>query len=493
MRRNGRLHGTFVGEEDADGLKEDFKVQGKRPVGDVLGVQTDDLFKVGDLTAAADLPEAGDTRLDGQAGAVVVLVLLPLVHGRGAGTDHGHRTLEDVEKLRKFVQRGFADKLADASLFGTVGENLVADDAGVEIELEHHAVLHAVLFQQLFLALFGVHVHGADLIHLEPLAVLADALLGKEDGTRRLVPDDRADDSDDHEGGQTADQAGKDIEEALDDELERGGIVDGGREDRGPADLFGKAFCAAAAHVGDVVMGGNAHPGAGVHQLHDLFIGHRGINIDGIDPFADNIVSGGVHVRDNGIPGDFFGIGGFRQDDSDDLVVRDGVTAEAGENVICGLGRANHQHAVLFCAGPAAFFQNGLPAKAGKKGKQEVEKEGQGDQDTGIGVTGLRGEHIDRRQGEDISAMPEGGTDLGIKVPVHDVVHGVVQDQHEGINEDIEKTDVPIEGGGIDPVMMADGTGKNKSKLQTEFIEDEKIKVLGPALGVSLINGEHPL
>jgi hypothetical protein len=54
-------------------------------------------------------------------------------------------------------------------------------------------------------------------------------------------------------------------------------------------------------------------------------------------------------------------------------------------------------------------------------------------------------------------------------------VHGVVQNQHEGIDEDIEEADIPIERGGVDPIMMADGTGKNKSKLQAEFIEDKEI------------------
>lgn len=327
LRRNDRLHGAFVGEQDADGLEQDLEVQTERPVGNILGVQTDDLLEVGDLAAATDLPEARDARLDGQAGAMVILVLLPFVHGGRAGPDHGHGTLEDIEELRKFIQTGFSDEFADTGLFRAVGENLVADDAGVEIELEHHAVLHTVLFHQLFLALFGVHVHGTDLVHLEALAVLADALLGKEDGAGRLVPDDGADDGDDQEGGQTADQTGKDIEEALDDELKRGGIVDGCREDRGPPDLFGEALDAAAAHVGDVVMGGDAHPGTGVHQLHDLFVGHGGVDIDGIDPLADDIVGGGVHVRDDGIAPDFLQIGGFCQDDPVNLVVCDGVTA----------------------------------------------------------------------------------------------------------------------------------------------------------------------
>ena len=36
-------------------------------------------------------------------------------------------------------------------------------------------------------------------------------------------------------------------------------------------------------------------------------------------------------------------------------------------------------------------------------------------------------------------------------------------------------------------------TGKDKGKLQTELVEDEKIKVLGPALGISFVNGAHPL
>ena len=86
----------------------------------IFGVELHNLFKVGDVAAAADLPEAGDARFESKTGAVMILILLPFVHGGGTGADQTHLVQKYVEKLREFIQAGFADKLADAGLSGAI-------------------------------------------------------------------------------------------------------------------------------------------------------------------------------------------------------------------------------------------------------------------------------------------------------------------------------------------------------------------------------------
>ena len=70
-----------------DGLQEDPDVQADGPVVDVFRVQLDHFLEVGDLAAAGDLPHAGQARLGGKAGAVMVFVFLPFVLGRRPGAD----------------------------------------------------------------------------------------------------------------------------------------------------------------------------------------------------------------------------------------------------------------------------------------------------------------------------------------------------------------------------------------------------------------------
>ena len=245
-------------ENGDDGFEEDFDVQADGPVVDILGVEADNFFKVGDLAAATYLPHAGDAGTGGEAGTMMVLVFLPFIQGWGSGTYEGHISLEHIEELGKFIETGMTDKLADAGLVGAVRENLVANDAGVEVQLEHEAVGHTVLGHELFFAFLGVHIHGAELIHFEVLAVLADALLLEEDGAGGLLFDDWPDDCDDEEGENAAHQAAQNVHHPLGEELQGRGIVGGGGDDVEAVDFFNKAF---AFHIpqGNTDVGGDGH------------------------------------------------------------------------------------------------------------------------------------------------------------------------------------------------------------------------------------------
>jgi len=192
----------FSSKHHLYGLGQDLEVESQGPVVDVFAVQADDFFEVGDVGAAACLPHAGDAGFHGQAAFVVVAVLLEFGRCRGSCADQGHVSLQDVEELGEFVQRGFADEF---SYFC---------DAGVVLHLEHEAV-HLVLLHQLGFAGFCVLVHGAELVHLELAAVLADAFLTEEDGAGRVEFDGQTDRDVQDQGDQAAKQASQDVHKTL--------------------------------------------------------------------------------------------------------------------------------------------------------------------------------------------------------------------------------------------------------------------------------------
>ena len=214
-------HCTVLGEHIPDGLQDELDIQAETPVLDIFRIQPDDLFEVRDVAAAAGLPHAGDAGAEGQPCPMVILVLLPLVHRGRAGADNAHISLQHVPELRKLVQGVRADKLADSGLPGSIEEDLVPDDARIEFQLEHHAVGDAVLGHKFLLPRVRVHVHRADLIDLEALAVLADTLLLIDDGTGGLSPDDRSDDQHDEQGEHAADETADDVHHALEEKLHR--------------------------------------------------------------------------------------------------------------------------------------------------------------------------------------------------------------------------------------------------------------------------------
>ena len=132
---------------------DDSEVGQHAAPGDVLEVATDHASKVS-VVAVRHLPPARDTGLDGQALQVELRVLLDLARQRRTRAHDGHLAQEDVDELRKLVDRVLADELADLG------------DAGVFLHLEHRAG-DLVLLLELGQALVGVLVHGAELPHAE--------------------------------------------------------------------------------------------------------------------------------------------------------------------------------------------------------------------------------------------------------------------------------------------------------------------------------------
>ena len=70
--------------------------------------------------------------------------------------------------MRKFIDAGLAENFTDLS------------DAWIIFHLEHKT-LHFILGLEVFKALLGILVHGAELIDVEVFAIAANTLLFKDD------------------------------------------------------------------------------------------------------------------------------------------------------------------------------------------------------------------------------------------------------------------------------------------------------------------------
>jgi len=121
------LVGSRSLEDRTRGATEDLQVKHQRPVVDVPEVQSQRLVP-GQVTAPADLPEAGEPGLHPQAAHGIRLVLCDLARKRRPRTDQGHLASHHVDQLRQLIQREPPQDPADAS------------DPRVVLDLEEHLV-----------------------------------------------------------------------------------------------------------------------------------------------------------------------------------------------------------------------------------------------------------------------------------------------------------------------------------------------------------------
>ena len=525
------LHGAFAAEHVLDGFEDDAAVQADGPVLDILGVEADDLFKIGDVAAAADLPHAGDAGAEGQAGTVVVLVLLPLVDGGRTRADDAHVALQDVPELGELVQGVLADEFADAGLLCPVGEDLVADDAGVKIQLEHHAVRYPVLSKELFLALVRVHVHGADFVELEALAVLADALLLVDDGAGRLAFDDGTDDEHDEQGDEAAEDPAEDVHEPLDEELKRGGIVGGISDDVEAVHLLHDGLFAQAAErnpdmdweghqaalfqeFGRRVLwdlpGRREMPAGGCHLIYagaviqravdevldirvfiflDFKFRHSGgIEEDLIHPLAADIVGGIVGVRHDRQAADGLALG---------IPVRQDKAGEAGFVQPLAAGEdgldirlvRNQDHLSLLLLRQAAA-DDALPGEAEEIREEEIEDRGKEDRHTAEVAGNLHREEDHKEDRVEHGSLLEGLAQLDGIAAAHHIMQRVEHHHDERIQTQKEKQDTDVvfrlkkhRRVGIDQA------GEKERQEEGEEIEQDKVQMLGPAEAAALVQG----
>src|SRR6266850_4676907 len=115
------------------GLQKDFDIQPKGPPFRILEVQTNHIVEF-EPAATAHLPQPGDPRLGlHHAAPVPDLILIQLVRNGGTRADKRHVALQYIEKLRKLVQAGFAQKLpysGDARIVLNLVDDLLGANAG---------------------------------------------------------------------------------------------------------------------------------------------------------------------------------------------------------------------------------------------------------------------------------------------------------------------------------------------------------------------------
>ena len=104
--RSSSLLRAEAEEDYGDGAEEDFRVEPKGPVIDVFEVERDPAVEARDVAAPADLPEAGDAGLHGEAAALGgCLEFFHLVDWQRTGADEAHVAFEHVPNLGKLIER----------------------------------------------------------------------------------------------------------------------------------------------------------------------------------------------------------------------------------------------------------------------------------------------------------------------------------------------------------------------------------------------------
>ena len=219
---------------------------------------------------------------------------------RWSRSDDRHIALQDVKELWELIDAGPSDEVADPGLVGSVRQYLITDDPGIEIELEHLRITELILLHELRLPRLRIHIHAAELIHLKTFSVLSDALLGEEDRARGGDVDGRCDEYEQDDRDEAAEQAARDIHEALHHECACRGVVDTGRQHGVIADLFDELpLPRHTLHLREVEVHRNAGLGKLLDQL--LRIRHEpgGHDEDLIDPLPADIFGSRFHIGDD--------------------------------------------------------------------------------------------------------------------------------------------------------------------------------------------------
>ena len=230
----------------------------------------------------------------------MILILVPFIHRRRPRTDQGKLSFEHIEKLGEFIQAEVPDKITDALFHRTIRQNLTADDPGVCIQLEHQAILNAVLLHELCFPGFGIRIHTAEFIHLEELAVFTHTGLGKENRAGRLNVDQWAKNQRQNCCNDTTHKAANNIQQPLGQQISCGHIGHTDSLDQLSTHVLDLSdLPALTAGRVQLDVHSNAHLRQGIHQL----IGDRNMLRQGyiyfIHPFVPQVIQNGVHGRCN--------------------------------------------------------------------------------------------------------------------------------------------------------------------------------------------------
>lgn len=153
-----------MSDDRPDGAENDAKVEAEGPVLDVVNVEGAAFFKA-DVAAAGDLGEASEAGFDGEKERAVA-VMMEFAGDEGARPDERNVSLQDVEKLREFVERRGAEETPEIG------------DTGVFVD---HVAIVTVFFDEARLADFlesflrrkaaEFGLHGAEFIDFDAAIV----------------------------------------------------------------------------------------------------------------------------------------------------------------------------------------------------------------------------------------------------------------------------------------------------------------------------------
>src|SRR6266487_1043554 len=181
VRGPGPLVSTGPVDDRRPCLPENLQIEGERPVLDVAQIEPDRLLP-GQIRPAADLPQAGQARLDREPAPHLAAIARGLLRQCRPGPDQGHIPEQHVDELRKLVERPPAQPPADLS------------DPGIAADLEEHPA-RLITHGELRLPGVRTHHHGPELVQGERASIPADPWLPEQDGTAVSHPDGQCYDS----------------------------------------------------------------------------------------------------------------------------------------------------------------------------------------------------------------------------------------------------------------------------------------------------------
>src|SRR5262249_11331461 len=127
-------------EDRGDRSREDIKVQPRRPVADVVGIERYALF-VGKLVSPGHLPQPGQTRQNLLVERIRLSIPANFISDDWPRTHEAHLSNQHVPELWEFVQTCAAKEPSDASNSGVVPQFVLTLPFLIECWVESQVVL----------------------------------------------------------------------------------------------------------------------------------------------------------------------------------------------------------------------------------------------------------------------------------------------------------------------------------------------------------------
>ena len=168
-----------------------------------MHVVADPFLEVGVwLSASSDLPESGESGSDGESAFAPCGAELIFVIGAGPWSDDAHVAAQDIKELREFIEVTSPEDSSDAC------------DSWIVFDEELWSIALVSIFEQSAL-IFGVVVHGSELMAVEASSAARLSFVGEEERPSIFEPDgDHDDDKDGCADGERGDGE-RDVKDAL--------------------------------------------------------------------------------------------------------------------------------------------------------------------------------------------------------------------------------------------------------------------------------------